>query len=257
MKTHEGLVGMVTGAGLHQSGKDGFGSAISRALCSAGARVAVTDLDPGAAERTAACIEETGGEAFALKMDVTDPKAVATCFDAIDKRYGRCDIVVSNAGYFVLHSFCDITLEQWEGMLSVNLTGAFLVAQEGCRRMKRYGNGGVIVFISSDAGVKGAKVCSAAYSAAKAGVNGLMKAVARDGQESGIRSVAICPTVGDTPGTDAAYSKEAKSKMIKDMFSGSFIQPVEVALEVLHVSDPRMQGLTLAVRTLTNGATHH
>ena len=240
MKSHEGLVALVTGAGLDASGKYGFGPAIAQGLSKAGATVAVSDIDPESTERIASVLREDGGEALAITMDVSNQPEVVRCYDEIEKQYGRCDIVVSNAGFFIAQNFCEISLDDWQKMISVNLTGSFLVSQEASRRMKRYGNGGVIVFISSDAAIKGAKVSSAAYTASKAGTNGLMKAVARDGQEAGIRSISICPTVGDTPGMEKVYHGEARTKMANDMFSGKFISPQEVALEVVHVSNPLM-----------------
>ena len=178
----EGRVALVTGAGS----ETGLGNAIARALAGAGARVVLGDLDRAGAERNAAAI---GPAARAVAMDVTDEESVAAAVAAA----GRVDILVNNAGYTQRKPIWELTTEEFDRMLGVNLRGSFLCLKAVVAGMmeRRWGR---LIWISSVAGKQGGGIIGTAhYAASKAGMIGLCQAAARELGPHGITSNAIAP----------------------------------------------------------------
>jgi NAD(P)-dependent dehydrogenase (short-subunit alcohol dehydrogenase family) len=178
-----GKVALVTGAGR------GIGEAIARAFAREGARVAVADIDPKTARATARKIGRA--KALALPMDVADSESVSDGFDALDRRWGRIDIAVTNAAIEPIVPFLELSEETWDRIIDVNLKGTFLVAQAAARRMAKRGRGVIITLSSVNAEV--ARPESAAYAATKGGVRQLTKAMAIALAPHGIRVNAIGP----------------------------------------------------------------
>lgn len=178
-------VALITGAAR------GIGFATARAFVREGARVVVADLDLEGAERAAAELGKSGGQAMAIPVDVGDAASVNAMIEAILGTYGRLDLLVNNAGIGSNTPFLDMTLEEWERVIRVNLTGAFLVAQGAARLMVR-GGGGKIVNIASLSGQRGG-VGRTAYGSAKAGLELLTKVMAVELAESNINVNAIAP----------------------------------------------------------------
>lgn len=181
---------------LITGGAGGIGSALSVAFAQAGCNVAVHYCrNKSGAHRLAKIISESyGTDALAVEADVADRGSVNDMFDVIDRTLGGVDVLVNNAGIAQQKLFTDITAEDWRNMLGVNLDGVFNCTQEALKRYMLKKHDGVILNISSMWGQVGAS-CEAHYSAAKAGVIGLTKALAKEVGLSGIRVNCICPGV--------------------------------------------------------------
>lgn len=216
-----GRVALVTGGG------SGLGAAISATLAAHGAQVVVADRDLALAEAVAADLPG----ARAVEMEVTDPASVAAAVDTLD----RLDIVVNSAGITRLAPAEDLTLEQWQATIGVNLTGSFLVAQAAFPLLKV--RGGRIVNLGSQAGTVAIDE-HAAYTASKAGVVGLTKGLALEWGQHGITVNAISPTAVMTDMGKMAWAGEKGEAHKAEIPMHRFAEPVEIAAAVLYlVSD--------------------
>lgn len=175
---------------LITGGGSGVGADLARGFSAAGAHVVIAGRRADALERVARRI---GGIQMQL-CDVTDEGSVARLFDAA----GKCDIVLANAGAADSAPFARMTLEHWNAMLAVNLTGTFLTFREGVRRMEGPGR---LIAISSIAGLRGYSYIGA-YAAAKHGVIGLVRSLAEEFATREVTVNAICPGYLDTEMTD-------------------------------------------------------
>jgi len=187
----EGKVGIVTGAGR------GIGRAIASRLAEAGARVIVADIDISNAQETAKRLNEQYGESIASIVDVTDEKSVDSMVKLALETFGKLNILVNNAGIMFRTGLPEISLQEWEGVIDVNLTGPFLCIKAVFPAMKEKGCGR-IVNISSSAGRSVSTLGGAHYSASKAGLLGLTRAVAKEVASFSITVNAICPGLIDT-----------------------------------------------------------
>jgi meso-butanediol dehydrogenase / (S,S)-butanediol dehydrogenase / diacetyl reductase len=178
---------LVTGAG------SGIGAAVARRLGKDGYRVAVTDLDEGAARRVAEEIGAEGGEAHAGVLDVTDRSSIEAALDAATERFGTLAGWVSNAGVSSMAPFLELSDHDWDFNLSVNAKGAFLCGQVAARCFVEQGGGGVIVNVASMAGKRGAAPFLAHYVASKFAVVGLTQAMALELAPHQIRVNSVCP----------------------------------------------------------------
>ena len=181
-----GKVALVTGGG------NGIGAATCRAFAAAGARVAVLDRDAAAAEAVAAEITGRNGAATAHALDVADRAAFAALAAAIAEASGGIDILVNGAGTTVRRMIAEMSAEDWDRVIAVNLTGAFNGIQAVLPHMRRRG-GGAIVNIASIAGQRISFGGTANYSASKAGLLGLTRHAAYELAPDGIRVNAVCP----------------------------------------------------------------
>jgi NAD(P)-dependent dehydrogenase (short-subunit alcohol dehydrogenase family) len=171
----------------------GIGLSIATRLAAHGAQVALIDLD---AEQTAAAADEvhraTGARTLGLAADVTDASGLREAADQIEEALGPVDVVVPNAGILVLKPALEISPEEFDAVLRVNLLGAFLTATEFARRMPHEGADGRIIFTSSLFGLRGG-VGNAAYAASKFGMLGLSQSMAAELAPAGIRVNSVCP----------------------------------------------------------------
>lgn len=214
---------VVTGAGA------GIGRAVALRLASEGAHVLVNDIRLGSAEATVAAITAAGGTALAVAGDVSDEGDVDGAFAAAEQAWGPVTLVVNNAGIVQQVALAEMSPADWDRMIAVHLRGAFL----GCRRaigpMLAAGSG-VIINIASQLGQKGA-VELAHYCAAKAGIIGLTKALAREVSGQGVRVNAVAPGPINTE-LVLGLSEEWRRAKADELPLGRFGEPEDVAATV-------------------------
>jgi NAD(P)-dependent dehydrogenase (short-subunit alcohol dehydrogenase family) len=186
-----GQVAVVTGANR------GIGRDLARTLAACGATVLAGVRDPKAAD--VAWTAPGGGSVEPLKLDVTRVPQLRKAIDSVVGKHGRIDILVNNAGLGANHDALDVTEDDWDSMMAVNLRGLFFASQAAGRHMVARGYGR-IVNVSSQAGLVGIRR-HAVYSAGKGGVNTLTKVLALEWAPQGVTVNAVAPTWIYTPGT--------------------------------------------------------
>ena len=240
----EGKVALVTG------GAGGIGSATCRRLAAEGAAVAVTDLSAERAGEVAAELGKSG----AYELDVSSTDSARAAVEAAEADLGPIDVLVNNAGYEEFGFFQTTTEDQWDRVLAVNLRGVLAVTHAvlpGMYERKR----GRIVNLSSEAGRVGSNG-SSIYSAAKAGVIGFTKTIAREGGRYGVTCNAVAPGPIDTPMLMGAPEQLGKlgDKVVETMIGSTALrrlgQPDEVAAVIAFLASDDasyVTGQTLAV----------
>ncbi|UCE40436.1 MAG: SDR family oxidoreductase [Candidatus Aminicenantes bacterium] len=186
-----GRVAIVTGAGR------GIGRAISEKLVESGARVVASDINLANAEETAQILNVHRQTSIACRVDVTSVESLESMIAEAEEKLGHVDILVNNAGIMFRTRVLDISAEEWEKTLQVNITGPFLCTQAVLPGMKER-KFGRIINISSSAGRSVSTLGGAHYTASKAGLLGLTRAVAKEVASFGITVNAICPGLIDT-----------------------------------------------------------
>jgi 3-oxoacyl-[acyl-carrier protein] reductase len=211
---------LVTGAG------SGIGRAIAEKLAKDGERVVVNDLKGETADEVVARIKESGGEAAAAPGDVSDPESVQRVVEAAREAYGPPEILVNNAGFLQQKRFVDLTVEDFDRMIAVHLRGTFLCTSAVVPDMLSRGSG-IIVNVASQLGqVGGIELCH--YSAAKAGIIGLTKSLAREVSNQGVRVNAVAPGPINTE-LVLGLSEEWRDAKSAELPLGRFGEPHEVA----------------------------
>ena len=195
-------VAVVAGAGSIGPGW-GNGKAASILFAREGAQVVCADVNPAAAEETAALIREEGGEAIAVRCDVTSEDEVASLMARAVETYGRIDVLNNNVGIAEVGGVTDLSEEKWDFVHNVNLKSAFLAMKHAIPVMQKQGSGS-IVNISSIAGIRYTGVPYATYYSTKAALNHLTRTTARQYAGDHIRVNAVLPGLMKTPMVAAA-----------------------------------------------------
>jgi NAD(P)-dependent dehydrogenase (short-subunit alcohol dehydrogenase family) len=223
-------VAIVTGAAR------GIGAAIARRLGEDGLRIAVCDVQ--GAEDVATRIAAAGGTAAGFEVDVTDEGAVAELVASVTDRLGAPAVLVNNAGVISASPFLELSLDEWDRVVRVNLTGQFLCARAVLPGMLEQG-WGRIVNIASDA-AKTAEPHIAHYCASKFGVLGLTQSLALEFARSGVTVNAICPAITDTPmmaelarelvaANPGSSVEDWRAAFVAELPIGRAIRPEEIA----------------------------
>lgn len=234
------LTALITG------GSRGIGAQTVRAFASAGYRVAFFYLNSEAAAQ--ALSQETG--AIAIRCDVRDAHSVRmACAEAV-RQLSHIDVLVSNAGVAQQKLFTDITDEDWNTMIGTHLTGAFLVTREVLPGMisRKYGR---IINVSSIWGQVGAS-CETHYSAAKAGLIGLTKALAKEAAPSGVTVNCVCPGVIETDML-SSFTPEDLAALAEETPVGRLGTPEDIARAILWLADEKSSFVTGQVIGVNGG----
>ncbi len=253
MRGHfENKVAVVTGASR------GIGEAAAQAFVREGARVGVVDIDSAVGETLAERLRSEGGQAVFVRTDVGSPSDVRAMVERIADKWGRIDILVNNAGIYRQGDVLHICEEDWDRVLTVDLTSVFLCTKYVVPVMEKNG-GGVIVNVSSEAGLVGIKG-QVAYNTAKAGVIGATRSCAVDLAERGIRVNAVCPGTTETPLVHEALKRSpdpegARSQLEQSRPLGRLGQPGEIAETILFLARPDVGYTTGAVLSVDGGYT--
>ena len=237
---------VVTGAGR------GLGASVAELFAREGARVVVSDVDAISAHGTARRIVDAGGEAVGLHADVTSATDAERLTQVAVERFGGLDVLVNNAGIASAGTVCEVTPEEWDRVLTINLKGAYLCSRYAIAHMARSG-GGSIVCISSASGVIGQQA-QVAYNVSKHGVIGLVRCMALDHAAGGIRVNAVCPGVMRTPMLDALSAEQITALEAMHPL-GRVADPAEIAQAVLHLAGDESSFTTGGVFLIDGGLT--
>ena len=224
---------IVTGA------RRGIGRAIALALAGQGANVVVSDISQEDCQTVAHEIEGLGRKGLAIKCDVSSSGDVEAMVKRTVAKFGRVDILINNAGIIAYKPFLELTDDDWEKTLNVNLKGQFLCARAAGKEMVKNKQGRIINIASISSGGCGiAFPLIAHYTASKGGVMGLTKALALELTPQGINVNAICPGAIDTAMAEGAKESGQLEKVLARVPKGRLGRPEEIAdLAVFLASD--------------------
>lgn len=238
MYTLDGDTAIVTG------GAQGIGRGIAERLGEAGANVVLADVQTEMADDVAEGISDHSIEAMAVECDVTDPDSTERLADAAQERFGTVEVLVNNAGGGGGGDFRDLDAAEWRRVVELNLTGAFNCSAAVAPGMVEHGHGhGRIVSISSMAGRNVSVNGNANYTAAKWGVIGLTKHMARD-LAPDVRANAVCPGATLTPLAEENIPEEARDQVADNLPMGRWGRPEDQANAVLFLASEASSFIT-------------
>lgn len=244
MGTLKGKVAMVTG------GSRGMGAAIAKRFAAEGADVAFTYLNAAAAAREVeAEIREAGSGALAIKADSANPESIRGAVESVVQAFGRIDILVNNAGLFEVAAFEDITLEQLQRNLNVNVQAVFVASQAASIHM---GEGGRIISIGSNLAEYAKMPGLSLYSLTKSALTGFTKGLARDLGSRGITVNVVHPGSTNTD-MNPANGEHAEAQR-KAMCIPRYAEPTDIAALVTWIAGDESRCMTGAGFTIDGGA---
>ena len=242
-----GDVAVVTGGG------SGIGEATARTLARAGAAVAVADLSPESAQRVTKQIEADGGRALAVPLDIADRASVQAAMAVVRESLGPVKHLVNNAATWAVKSFADHTEADIDRVVGVTLAGTMTVTQAALPDI--VGQRGTVVVISSDSARIGERYMSV-YAAAKAGLLGFTKSLAREVGRQGVRVNAIAPGTTNTPGGSGFIEQAGGAEKLARAYPlGRIGEPQDIANAALFLVSPLSSWMTGQVLSVSGGFT--
>ena len=242
----QGRGAIVTGA------SSGLGRAFAGMLARAGAAVALAARRRDSLEHVRHEIEQTGGKAVAVDMDVTNARSVAEGIREATKQLGRLDVLVNNAGVTLTKPFLELDEAEWDRQLDTNLKGSFLVAQAAARVMREQDTGGAIVNIASILGLRVAGQI-AAYLSSKAGIVHLTRGMALELARHRIRVNALCPGYIETDLNRAFFASDTGRALVKRIPQRRLGQAAELEGPLLLMCSDAGSYMTGAVLAVDGG----
>jgi meso-butanediol dehydrogenase/(S,S)-butanediol dehydrogenase/diacetyl reductase len=234
---------------LITGGASGIGAATAARFLEEGSRLCVLDRDANACEKIRRELPDLSGT---IKADVTDRKQVEAAFNEAVREMGGVDVLVNNAGISIRHKFLDITSEEWDKVLAVNLTGVFYVAQTAARHMWERGSGAILQTASTN-GVVGYPFY-ADYNATKAGVIELTRSMALELAPK-VRVCAVAPGYVLTPMQRAEYTDEMLEEVNQKIPLRRHAEPEEIAALFAYLASDDAAYATGQVFTMDGGET--
>jgi NAD(P)-dependent dehydrogenase (short-subunit alcohol dehydrogenase family) len=241
-----GRIAIVTGAG------QGMGRSVAQALAARGATIVVNDLKAEKAEGVAAELRAGGAEAHAIVADVIDAAAVRGMIEETIARYGGIHILINNAGVLRPTKVAEIPESEWDWVIAVNLKGTFLCSQAVLPAMKAAGWGRIVNF-SSTAGKNVSTVGGAHYTAAKAGILGFTRHLAKEVAADGITVNSVCPGLIDTEMVRATIDDARTADYARSFPISRLGLPEEVAELVAFLASDRAAYITGASLDINGG----
>jgi 3-hydroxybutyrate dehydrogenase len=247
MERFTGRVGIITGAA------SGIGREIAVRFAAEGGIPVIADLNLAAAQATADELKATGADAFAVAMNVADEEQVEKGVADVARKYGRIDVLVSNAGIQIVHPFEDFPFADWKKLISIHLDGAFLTTK-ACLKHMYAANYGRVVYMGSVHSHEASKL-KVAYVTAKHGLLGMARVLAKEGAAHNVTANVVCPGFVRTPLVDKQIPEQAKALgitedevirnvMLKDTVDGLFTTTDDVADAVLYFAGSTTNALT-------------
>lgn len=247
MPRFDGKVAIITGAA------SGIGKEIAIRFVAYGGTAVIADFNLDAADATAREIKAQGGDAFVVRMNVADEAQVEKGVADTMAKYGRIDVLVSNAGIQIVRPVVDLPFADWKRLLAVHLDGAFLTTRACLKHMYAARSGSIIYMGSVHS--KEASVLKAPYVTAKHGLLGLCRVVAKEGAEYNVRANVVCPGFVRTPLVDRQIPEQAKelgiseadvirNVMLRNTVDGEFTTTGDVAEAVLFLAGFETNALT-------------
>lgn len=197
-------------------------------------------------------IREQGGVAEACVLDVTDARSVAGAAEACAKTLGGLHALVNFAGITQNKRFEEITPEEWDRMLGVNLKGSFLTSQAAFRHMMRHGGGAIVNISSAAIHSGGGHIGTAHYTASKSGIVGLTRAIAKEGAAYGVRGNVVCPGLTET-GMTAGFLASSRDVSVKGIPLGRVGVPDDMAEAIMFLCSDRASYITGATLNVNGG----
>lgn len=239
-------IALITGAGR------GMGKSVAQVLAGRGARVVINDTNIELAQESACAINKTGAQALAVAGNVANAEDVREMILQIGERFGGVDILVNNAGVLRPTKVIDISEDEWDFVIDVNLKGTFLCSQAVLPAMQKAGWGRIINF-SSTAGKNVSTVGGAHYTAAKAGILGFTRHLATEVARDGITVNAVCPGLIDTEMVRATISDERVRAYAESFPIPRLGRPEEVAELVAFLASEQAAYITGASLDINGG----